>query len=308
MDTLKPKTKIIAIAIVLGIVFMSLSLVNDREVSLEAPLVNGEVDLNESSVFSSAMECLDRINVEQTQIDYEFVVVGHGYGSPTGKNLGLDERLLSTLPLEKPNLIVLTGDIVRSANKESLETVKRQINQFQRVLIAPGNHDVSSEFDKTFDSIHNYIVELGPDLLFALNSNEINFGLNEDVVSDFKSALNLKDAWRNIFIFSHHVSWANTITELTHSNAPQPDSTLENLRNILQSVNKRRVYFIAGDVGAFPGKSGLLCRGNKEEVFIASGLGRSDTSNYLVFKVVGSGGAEIKVKSLPKFIELSTVN
>jgi len=294
MDTLKPKTKIIAIAIVLGIVFMSLSLVNDREVSLEAPLVNGEVDLNESSVFSSAMECLDRINVKPTQIDYEFVVAGHGYGSHTGKNLGLDERLLSTLPLEKPNLIVLTGDIVRSANKESLETVKRQINQFQRVLIAPGNHDVSSEFDKTFGSIHNYIVELGPDLLFALNSNEINFGLNEDVVSDFKSALNLKDAWRNIFIFSHHVSWANTITELTHSNRPQPDSTLENLRNILQSVDKRRVYFIAGDVGAFPGKSGLLCRGNKEEVFIASGLGLSDTSNYLVFKVVGSGGPRLK--------------
>ena len=306
---MKLKVRIIALAIVLGIVFMSLSLVNDREVSSEVPppLVNGEVDLNEFQVFSKAMECLDRVNMKQRQIDYEFVVVGHGYGSHTGKNIGLDDRLLSTLPLENPDLIVLTGDIVRNANRESFETVKKQINQFQRVLIAPGNHDVSSEFDRTLGTLNNISVELGPDLLFTLNSNQINFGLDEDLVSDFESALNLKDDWRNVFVFTHHVSWANTATELAHSNGAQPDSSLENLRSILQSVKKQKVYFIAGDVGAFPGKSGLLCRGDKEEVFIASGLGRSDTSNYLVFKV-GSSGVQIEVRSLPKFIEPDTVN
>jgi len=283
---MKLKLRIIGLATVAGIVLMFLTLTNDKDINSKNPPVNSEVSLNELTVFSSAMECLDRINVKQRQVDYEFVVVGHGYGSPMGKNIGLDDRLLDRLPLENPNLIVLTGDIVRIANEISFETVKRQIKHFQSVLIAPGNHDISPEFDRTFGKLHNFSVESGPDLLFALNSNRPIL----DSVQHLESALNLEDEWRNIFIFLHHVSWANTVTDLTHSNRPSPDSTFENLRNRLRSKTKSRVYFIAGDVGAFSGKSGLLCGGNKEEVFIASGLGGAGTSNYLVFKVGSSGG------------------
>jgi predicted phosphodiesterase len=266
----------------------------------EVGQLTAPMELNELEIFLNAVDCLDAISSRsESSALHKFQVVGHAYGSRTGNNKGLDPRVIIELESHESDWVIFTGDIVREATTENLRLVRNQFRAIRKVAVTPGNHDGSpKKFEKLIGP--RYSAQLvGDNLLIFLDSNSFLRNKEEDQINFLKKFEG--GEFSNILIFMHHLLWATTSEELISSNAVQINESFNRVRELVQSIAIGRIFYLSGDVGAFPQKSGLTCRQEKSEVFISSGLGRSDTSNILSFEIYDDGAVWIEPKMLAKF-------
>ena len=77
-------------------------------------------------------------NVDYKNVDYKklpmknhFIVAGHAYGHHGGTNVGMNKKLFKCLKesiSDSTNFIVFTGDFVRTPDKKSFSTFRKQMD------------------------------------------------------------------------------------------------------------------------------------------------------------------------------------
>ena len=240
----------------------------------------------------ACLNTFSKINYEEKQnisSVNNVYVIGHAYGSHSGKNLGLSNSVLNffeSLSIDN-QILILTGDIVRESSLENLELVKNQISTyFGEYYIAVGNHDIdegrSNNFYKVFDSDLNFINLNSLDMIVA-NFSTFNWkpALADQVrINDFiKQSTN-----ETIVIFSHQVFWYNlTVNEpkLNGKVTLKEELSLDTLDWL--EINGKNVIIVSGDYGIGISKTFCEYDQRKNILFIASGIyDRVEDSSLLI--------------------------
>lgn len=238
---------------------------------------------------------------------FDFVVIGHAYGNPLNFQLNLYKKLIPELKsihsLIQPNQYIFTGDLVAKATEENWTNV---LNQFDSLnlpyWIAPGNHDISSDyFINNVQSDLFFSRREGRNLFLMLNSNFKGWTINSPQISLISNELTDLDDIDNIFVFTHHVWWMN-----------ETDASLEFdslLTNSIYFINgpsnfwtdafplfevlDKQTYFFAGDVGAYSFRPSYQETHFDNLHFYASGVGGGIDDNFLFVKVSESGEVSV---------------
>ena len=152
MKFLSNQRKIISIFIVFLIIFVGSNIYENLNIKI---YLDGD------------SRCLNSFSKINQNIDKEYYIIGHSYGSHDGTNEGLSKKILSYFESKNQNLI-LTGDIVRENSIENLEKVKEQVAlRFDNTYIAVGNHDLSEDFYIVFKSDLHIFSENNIDFIIA---------------------------------------------------------------------------------------------------------------------------------------------
>lgn len=213
--------------------------------------------------------------VEDTKKSYRFLTVGHVYGSPDENAPRPATTWVNFLPLldeADPDLLFFTGDIVKASTTDNFEHFEKvgleglQIPAFNAV----GNHDVENRllYEKRYGSTY-YTFRYGPAQFIALDTELDGCKIIETQKAFLEAAIAqaLDDPKvASIFIFMHKTIFLDheTLQFLFESgNAVAAPNAQEcylehNFENILAgilspSANKKPIYVIAGDVGAWCG-------------------------------------------------------
>ena len=189
----------------------------------------------------------DFYNQNDHNISYSFVVWGHprnGLGEPPLHFKEILERLSEL----KPDLIIVTGDVIEGGNllylknnkgphsNKVIEIIQKDWDRFDTAMkklgipyyITPGNHDVYSI--RTRDIFYNRYPKMPFAITFKgsrfilldsmgicnLGNNDYAFTgeavpFDDDQIQFIRNELSLQDKYRHIFFFMHHTrQWANS--------------------------------------------------------------------------------------------------
>lgn len=166
----------------------------------------------------SFVNCLKFENKDKV---YEFIfVAGHIYGHPSDLNNSIYRKYANHLAkLNKINSqIIVAGDLANKTNKESLINAKKELEiYFEKIFIAPGNHDTGyglskkrSDFHEVFSDNQNFLT-FKDNIFFILDStyNPGNFKKSDLLL--IEKELKKRNKINNIFIITHNVVWQNYV-------------------------------------------------------------------------------------------------
>jgi hypothetical protein len=240
---------------------------------------------------------------------YSFFVAGHTYGNPMAKNKGLypafTDKFSELQQHENLKFGVLTGDIVRSSNEKSWETVWKELNPLNiKIHIAAGNHDIKNkQLFKKYVHESYYAFQQSGDLFIVLNPNIDQWNIAGKQLDFLKNELSKAENYRHIFVFCHQLIWWQSDKKWGTCQPNSFENMSENLNfqsevlPLFENV-KNQVLLIAGDVGAVPNSS-AICYLKKENVsFIASGMGVGKKDNFLLIDVDKNGEIAIELIGL----------
>tara|TARA_B100000282_G_scaffold167589_2_gene121325 strand:+ start:990 stop:1838 length:849 start_codon:yes stop_codon:yes gene_type:complete len=245
---------------------------------------------NPTQKYSSTNDCLNAFNVgeiESSDINEQFIIAGHAYGSHQSDNPALSYQFLNFLDKNKSKeySIILTGDFIRNSTLENMNVLKKQLDQYSsNYYFSIGNHDIdygrSEAFYKVFENDLDLISFGNVDLVIANFSN-----FNWEPKDSDKKAINsfLKDSKsKYIIIFSHQIFWEEMVVNPIQKNA---DDLLEVplKKNALDWLERseKTVIIVSGDYGLHEYET--YCEHNTETdtLFIANGLYDRDTDTVL---------------------------
>ncbi len=247
------------------------------------------------------------IDKKNKSINKQIVIAGHTYGYPGDENSSTYPKLLDHLSekLEKEfDYLFLAGDIVKTSSKKYFLQVKEELSVFFKELyVAPGNHDVglglkNENYRNAFLSVFNgnfKKILINNNLFFVLDSTFDPGNISKDQLNFLKNELkNIKNI-KNIFVITHHVIWEDYTNDKIVSNVGKdffPYSNFEEVISLFKKLNKKiKVFFVAGDIGAFKERTVTFCEKKNNLYFIATGMGNKRLDNYL--KVIISPNGEI---------------
>jgi len=237
---------------------------------------------NELSEFQNcSIEKIDRI--PQNAI----IVIGHAYGSPLNatKDGYLSTKVEKFLNSNKDKIetLILTGDVFWTPSVKKWKKLFLDFNDYFNIHVAPGNHDVDSNYKKKIFKNSNFrsdsfykINNLKNNFYFIENSVVNNWHLNPFMLDEIK--LLSKGSFT---IFRHNVA-VQELVQFANSKA-LISRTLPNVKNLQKKVNNlKNLTIISGDGGAFLELPRLTCLIYKNIKFIINGIGDFDDDEIIV--------------------------
>lgn len=238
-------------------------------------------------------------SVRNPQLAYAFYTAGHIYGSHEKANTPQQDTIHPPFQAALPAIAnndditfgVLTGDTVYKPSTASYGNFKKSMAGTEKpYYIAPGNHDLDGSGIFTVNFGPTYQSFLQDKTLFIILTPHNNWELDVEQLDFLKQNLNEnKGQVSNIFIFTHYLFWLDgkQFSWIIPNGGPYK----ENKSNFWTEVAPlfagfdENVYFIAGDVGAFPGQKAAVYEREGNLHFIASGMGGGTEDNYLIVSV-----------------------
>ena len=207
--------------------------------------------------------------------------------------------------------ITLQKLVNRSLNKyvEDVEFQNeiKSLGNDTKVHISPGNHEVGTgpynakrdlyikNFGKTFK-----FFRYESDLFILLDANSHYWNILDNQLQMLKDLSLKKAEYRNVFIFSHQVIWADSNNKRFSrliTNSKEGKAEKLNFWNDVFPLIKdlgKNVFFFSGDVGAFDNDSEFFYDNISNVDFFATGMGGGKRDNFLILHV-NQGNVEIEL-------------
>ena len=241
--------------------------------------------------------------VSYSQLEFAFYTAGHLYGSHdkagTAEQDFIHPPFAAAIPAiaQDPAIAfgILMGDTVYQPSAVSYGNLKDTMAETGKpYYIAPGNHDLdgSELFVTNFGPVYQSFTQ-GENLLVILTPRN-DWQLDSEQLDFLQETLQLnQDAVSNIFVFTHYLFWLDGehFSWITPNGGPYQENRSNfwtEVKPMLETFDGN-VYFIAGDVGAFPGQQAAEYERDGNMHFVASGMGGGTDDNYLVVKVFDDG-------------------
>ena len=224
---------------------------------------------------------------------FRFAIAGHVYGAPGVINDPFHPPFMQLMEnySDSLDLLILTGDIVQESDEKSCNKVNEYLPTLPfPTLIAPGNHDLKNRalFEQHFGS-SNYFLEFGDHLLLICDLLPSGWNLPDSLLNEIIRKVELRPR-ASVWIISHHVFWTseNHPELIPNSNYGRNDEQ-DFYSRVLPELQQLScpVYAIAGDIGAIPTSPSLHGMQSKNVLLIASGMGKGDFENILLFEIGG---------------------
>ena len=238
-------------------------------------------------------KCLNGLSQHVGRRDQNLLVIGHAYGAPGSSHLGLDPKLARAIPglSRRFENVGLTGDIVSMPSRDSLYKAKEQLGAFNRVIAAPGNHDIgqtSQNFERVFGPLYGY-TRVGESAIIWLDSASGDQAVSTQQMKWLRKTLHspiIRNS-KSLVVLIHHMVWAATPDELAAKNAGPADPSWQRnssrLTRVLRSGYPRSILVVSGDTGAFAENSATVCRSSGRLTLLANGIGgRSDDAVLII--------------------------
>ena len=265
--------------------------------------------------------------VPDTGSAYSFLVGGHLYGAhANAQSIHPAASFLSQIPQLNalmPNFMVSLGDLLRHGGDSLQIQAWKSIaaNLHFPVLNAPGNHDLldRAAYTQAFGPTQQCFQLHGD--AFLLLDTELMWEDNGQLVLDFIAAqtqllMASGTPPRNLFVFSHRLTWALAIPELAEAdalcNAPlegemKPETAIAVQKAVQAMAGKAKLHWFSGDVGA-AWSVPLLHMQSAGATYTATGLGDTPDDGLLHVRVDSLGNTDMQVvplgrKSLPALAE-----
>ena len=280
----------------------------DREMIKETELALNQFEVVYRTLFDNHVR---KQTVSDRELAYSFYVAGHIYGSHSKKGTPEQDHMhppfaaaLSGIAAdERIELGVLTGDTVLIPSTGSYGNLKSALELTGKpYFITPGNHDLdgSGLFAAHFGSAYQSFIRGNE--LFVLLTPGSDYRLNNEQLQFLSNLVSQHQDVNNIFVFSHYLFW------LDGSHFPWTQANggpyQENRSNFWTDVlplfyqYSGEIFFIAGDVGAFPEWASIAYERVGNAHFIASGMGGGLMDNYLFVHVFDDGSVEFDIQAL----------
>lgn len=244
------------------------------------------------------------------KISYSFFIAGHTYGKPGKTTLGLHQPFINKFELingvKTMEFGVLTGDVVRIANKKSWDVVDSELKELKTLIhFSRGNHDGAlSFFEKRYGKTVTSF-QIKNDSHIILDSNISDWNITGEQLTFLKKSIKKKDV-ANIFIYVHHIIWWNKKEYyIPYMNSkdrmPEKLTFWKEIFPLLKKT-KKPVYIFAGDVGAFDSKHkrfqsySYIKKGNVS--LITSGMGGGKKDNFIICDVLNNGSVQFRLINL----------
>ena len=244
------------------------------------------------------LSCINNIgtDIQSKNIDYNFFVAGHVYGSPYSKNVGIYPRFYNYMKNndKKYDFAIFAGDITRVSNVESWNLFKKQLDELdiKKYYVAPGNHDIGinkdpkriNKFNKYFNKV-NFSFTHQDDLFIILDGFENKWSRKK---KQLKFLVNLlkknKSKMNNVFIITHPPIFYRADLDIKINADDGIGKDLNFWKIIYPILNNynQNYYLIAGDFGAFKGPA-MYCKKIKNFHFIGTGMGGGTYDNFIEF-------------------------
>ena len=243
---------------------------------------------------------------------YNFFIAGHVYGKPYTKKKGIYEKFYKKiLNKKKYDFGIFAGDIVFTPNDNSWNVIDKQLSKIKyKIFFAAGNHEYNDkETKKIYEKRYGktfYNFKFKKDLFIVLDSNLNNQNIIGQQLKFFNKSIK-ENKFNNLYIVSHHLIWMhnqnifksnNKIFDLSSSNKSYPKDFKTNFWDEISTELlklKNNVYFISGDLGAFPWVKSFYCKQYKNIKFLATGMGSGKNDNYISFEILNNKNPKIKI-------------
>ena len=215
--------------------------------------------------------------------------IGHAYGAPSeAKETDyLALNVLRFVQKNKHNLksISFTGDVFSVPSLEKWKRLSKELNDSQKIFIAPGNHDVAR-----LDSLDVY--NLSPfgvvSFPFLERLDDVPVVYDDSVSSNWlisSETLELVNSLssQSVIIARHNIP----VVELKHlaNSSAGMSSELPDLNDFVKRFSSDVSYtWLLGDSGAFPQLPRLSCIHYSNHTFIANGIGEVLGDSVVLYK------------------------
>lgn len=208
--------------------------------------------------------------------DIDVLIVGHAYPA-LNKLKSYFEAFEKKFPL-----IIFTGDVLRIPSNRKWDSFKESMkDQAEKVLIAPGNHDIrlgdNAARDIFFQNFKNSypIVFKSDDADFLIEDSSVRpFGLSSKSLSTIETL----DGNRRLYIFAHYVlrPYPMIISNPKSYTSGQLPDTLSELAPVQDRFEE--IYVFSGDTYAFD------CINSGNITFLSNGLTNSKNDEIFAIK------------------------
>ncbi len=248
-----------------------------------------------------------RKDQNQPTLTSEFIVIGHAYGHPLVWNSRLYRRLPPILSNYRqyinPNKFIFTGDVVAKSTPENWNTTVHQLDSMDiDFWIAPGNHDIGSDYMQNYVQSDLYFYQTIADNLFIiLNTNFSGWTIDSAQIAMVKEALASLNTIDNVFVFTHQVWWANSnqatiaIDSIRTNSKSKINGSTTFWTDALPLFDHvaQPIYFFSGDVGAFAQVPAYSEHHHQNMHFYASGVGGALDDNVLHVQTFSTGAVRV---------------
>ncbi|MDD2634997.1 MAG: T9SS type A sorting domain-containing protein [Bacteroidales bacterium] len=229
---------------------------------------------------------------------YSFFAAGHLYGAPGVENIGFHPPFKAKFDYiqgrEEIEFGVLLGDIVIYGTQNQWGNVVADIDTLGLpCYIAVGNHDMYNPefYFAVFGDTTYYSFSYKNDLFIILDPNIDNWNISGDQLSFLQNTLNIEAPnHHNVFVMMHQVLWwapDNKYSGIVLNSTEGRDSEMNFWTEIepLFHELENNVVMLAGDVGAASYASPFMYDKYDNITFVATGMGKGDTDNFVVVNV-----------------------
>jgi predicted MPP superfamily phosphohydrolase len=160
------------------------------------------------------------IETNEIEEDYKIVQLSDFHNE---KNKWLHKQIVEIIKEEKPNIIVITGDLIDIDDAKYAETLIREIHDLAPIYYVPGNHEylfggyeelrrilldnkVNVLENKTIKLDNNIVIHGVKDPIFGMPRDE------EEVIKEYLDSFNLKKKEYNILL-SHRPEYFDIYTD-----------------------------------------------------------------------------------------------
>lgn len=219
------------------------------------------------------------------------LVVGHAYGKFDKKNDSSNKKISSKLDkfLEKNkrniSTVIFTGDVFYTPSFSGWKSLYSKYEDYFKIYVAPGNHDVGSDFKNTKRDIFNIVTSGLQPNYFPFLIEERNFSLiiDDSSTKDYKRLKllisEIKDINQKVYVLRHH-SGIQEINNFTNSKRKKDllftKKELEDL-----ALNSNKIIMIYGD-GGNENKPSIACFSHGKIHHIVNGIGNRDDDKVLI--------------------------
>ena len=188
----------------------------------------------------------------------------------------------------------LTGDFILHPTEKNWKEIDSVSKDWVPELhYVAGNHDYGNGliFEKRSGGSNRFFYK-GNTLFVILNLTNTGWLIREDQWKMILDGLNKSDTKiSQVFVLTHQVAYLNSSPLFQNVQPNSFDGSAGDLKFFETNLEKFidlgvPIFFIAGDVGAIAGRSGSSYHKVENLHLIASGMGNSETDNFLSVKVM----------------------
>ncbi len=279
----------------------------EKNTALKKEIITQGIELTNSVARNYTLEVLpssvtlNNVIVEKEDTNaVRFIVVGHPYGAHSDDGLVIPARTLTDSISEinnlSPNLFFILGDLVQYPSKQSFQKLHQIfLDKIDAPIFnAPGNHDFAkgrtfyeNEFGQTF-----YFFKYAQTQIIVLDTEIANcfiLGKQKDMLEQAIDIALADEEITNIFVFFHKVLFLDrsiNLREKPNGNCKYGNNYIDLQDEILLPVaQKKPIYLIAGDVGAFDGNLSPFYNKYPDTDLYTLAVGLGDSSNDMLLQI-----------------------